>query len=142
MATLGYFDGATPVITADILGVVNSATQELEGDIIWNDYAYEDSTESGGKTIQLYGQAQDSAPVTYRLIVDRVGDDIVTAEDEAPNVMTCTTLLDCSRCGISVAGNCYCKVPTGNAQCGFCEERNFTFMDISGGFSNYCNARF
>lgn len=142
MAILGYFEGSIPTITADILAVVNTATQELEGEVVWNDFAYEDTEESEGKTIQIYGQAQDSSPVTYRLIVGRDGDDLITADDTAPNNMTCTTLLDCNRCGISVSGSCYCKVPSGNAQCGFCEERNFTFMDVSGGFSNYCNAKF
>ena len=142
MATLGYFDGSTPVITADILAVVNTATQELEGDVVWDDFAYEDSIESEGKTIQIYGTHQDGKKITYRLIVARGGDDIVTADDEAPCYTTCSVLLDCARCGISVAGACYCKVPSGNAECGFCETRTLTWMGVSGGFSNYCNARF
>lgn len=142
MAVIGYFSGSLPVITADILGVVNTATQELEGDVIWSGFEYEDSTESGGKTIQIFGTCQDQSEVAYRLVVARDGDDLVTADDEAPCYTTCSNLLDCSRCGISVAGSCYCKVPSGNAECGFCEQKNITFMNVSGGFSNYCNSKF
>lgn len=136
--SIGYFENNECYITEDILALVNTATQELSGDVIWNGFEYENSEESGGKTIQIYGTHQDQSSVTYRLIVARIGDDLVMAEDESPCYTTCSNLLDCSRCGISVAGACYCKIPSGNAECGFCETRTLTFMNVSGGFSNYC----
>lgn len=142
MAIIGYFENNEAVVTTDVLAVVNTATQELEGDVIWHDFEYEDSTESGGKTIQIFGTCQDQTEVTYRLVVARNGDDLITIDDEAPCYTTCSNLLDCAQCRISVAGSCYCKIPSGNAECGFCSQKNLTWMDISGGFANYCNARF
>lgn len=139
MATIGYYNGQVPTITADILAVVNEATQELSGNIIWDSFEYEDSLQSGHKMIQIFGQDNEATRVSYRLLVQRVGDDMETLDDEAPMNVTCTNILDCGKCGMTYDWVCYCKVPSGNAECGFCETRTYTWM---GGFSNYCNAKF
>lgn len=139
---LGYWDDLGVLhITADILGVCNTATQELSGDILWESYEYHDFG-SGEKTIQIYGTAPDHAKVVYRLIVSRSGNDLMTGDDSSPCYTTCTNLLCCDTCRISVSGTCYCSITQTGCSSGACETRTFGWMRVSGGFSNYCRAMF
>lgn len=139
---LGYWDDVGVLhITADILAVCNEAAQGLSGDIVWSDYEYY-KFGPGAETIQIFGLASDGSKIAYRLIVERVGDNLMTAEDEAPCYTTCSTLNCCSKCHIDIGGSCYCYTVQSGCSSGSCETRTFGWMGITEGFSNYCRNLF
>lgn len=139
---LGHWDDVGALhITADILAICNEATQGLSGDIVWNDYEYH-KFGPGAETIQIFGLASDGGKVSYRLIVERVGDNLMTADDSSPCYTTCEAATCCSRCRIDVAGSCYCGWVQSGCTSGACTTRTFGWMGISEGFSNYCRAMF
>ena len=120
---IGYFDGlGNPVIEISPIPVLNNYSNEVD----WSSFEYENTVDSGGPLLNIFGSI-GTDQVAGRIVVQLIGDEIWTKEDEAPSYKLCQ-INDtcCTSCLLTTANNCRCI----NCHCSncVCETRLITYI--------------